>query len=71
VDVVPNIDLMTGRQAGRLTPHVLTEMTGSVAGNDDAGFNGRSFRPVDITRDLLEPKEYRPSEPTLSNDNSI
>jgi hypothetical protein len=26
---------MTGHQAGHLSPHVLTEMTGSVAGHDD------------------------------------
>jgi hypothetical protein len=36
--------VLIGHRTGHQWPHVPTEMTGSVAGNDDAVSNGRSFR---------------------------
>jgi hypothetical protein len=35
---------MTGRRAGHLAPHVLNEMTGSVAGHDGACAKSHPFR---------------------------
>jgi hypothetical protein len=37
--------VMTGRRAGRLSPRVLTEMTGSVAGHDGAGVKSQALAP--------------------------